>query len=148
MEEVDLCVRLTRAGYRVLVNPQACLVHYENGTPMDPLRRSFLFNRGRLLFLIKTRPLATLLSVLASAEHAYLNKHRGLNDLRALSMAYLQAILSLPDWCRARSEFLGRPVPQGEYRQLLGMLLALRDHAARAGPLSLLREPAQRVPSS
>ncbi len=140
MEEVDLCARIWQAGYRVVVNPVARLIHLEGSSTSDPLARSHWYNRGRLLFLIKTRPLPQLLDAFAAAERAYVQPRGGQEDLRALKRAYLDAILRLPDWCVARETARGERVEQHEYEQLLGLLVSLRDHCVRADADGLARQ--------
>jgi GT2 family glycosyltransferase len=131
MEEVDLCFRLRRAGYRVVVNPAAAVVHYEGVSTPDPMLRAYWFNRGRLLFLLKHRSAAELTGAFARAEAAYIRatEHRFL--VRALKRAYLDAIVRLPDWSRARAASQGAPLSRDEYSQILDLYASIRDVCAQ-----------------
>jgi O-antigen biosynthesis protein len=126
MEEVDLCFRLRRAGYRVVVNPAAAVVHYEGTSTKDVLSPTYWFNRGRLLFLVKHADLATLTGAFATAEAQFIRstEHRFL--LRALKRAYLDAILRLADWCQARLEYQGVALAAGESGELLALFARMR----------------------
>lgn len=130
MEEVDLCARLRRAGYRVVVNPAAAVVHHEGASTSDPLLRAYWFNRGRLLFLTKQRDLADLLGPFAEAERAYA-LIQGHEMLAVQKRAYLDALLRLPDWCAARAACRGKPAAEGEYPRIARLLGELRDMYVR-----------------
>lgn len=127
MEEVDLCARLRRAGFEIVVNPAARLVHYEGISTPDSLLRAYWANRGRLLFLIKSRELATLAGPFATAERDAIRADRSAPIVRGLKRAYLQALADLPDWYAARAAFQGRLVPAHERAQLQALLADLRD---------------------
>jgi GT2 family glycosyltransferase len=49
-EDVDLCFRVRRAGYKILFAPQSALFHYRNKAPLDPGRRKALMRRGLAAF--------------------------------------------------------------------------------------------------
>ncbi|GIV98008.1 MAG: hypothetical protein KatS3mg057_2665 [Herpetosiphonaceae bacterium] len=132
MEEVDLCLRVRRAGYRIVVNPDACLIHYEGTATTEHVQRLHWFNRGRLLFLIKTRPLSQLLTEFATAERAYFKTTRDFTNMRAIKRAYLDAILRLDAWCAAREVYQGQPVLQDDREQLMDLLVSLRNDCIRA----------------
>ena len=131
MEEVDLCARLWRAGYRVVVNPAAALIHYEGTSTPDPLLRAYWFNRGRLLYLVKHCEIAELAGAFAAAERAFLGSVASPGLLRAIKRAYLDALLRMPDWLAARAACQETPVSAGEREQVLQIFASLRDACVR-----------------
>jgi GT2 family glycosyltransferase len=127
MEEVDLCARLRRAGYRVVVTPLARVVHHEGISTPDQHLRAYWFNRGRLLFLLKHRDMAHLLGPFAEAERTYARLPHSPQMLAVFKRAYLDALIRLPDWYAARAASLGTARSTDEYDQLAALLAALRD---------------------
>lgn len=110
-EEVELCLRLRRGGYRVHFTPFATLRHAESASLSDPLERAVIMNRSRLRFAVKTLPIEQLLDVFFPAEHAALLALRGFphgTEARALRLSLLEALARLPEWLRARAAFQGR----------------------------------------
>jgi GT2 family glycosyltransferase len=132
VEEVDLCYRIWRAGYKVIVNTAAQVLHHEHTSTREFVQRSHWFNRHRLLFMIKTRPLSFLLNEFAEAERAYFRISAGHEDNRALQRAYMDAIIHLSDWCAAREEFMQVSMSQSECDQLRQLLITLRDDCVRS----------------
>lgn len=139
MEEVDLCERIWKAGYRVVVNPAARLIHEENSSTAERWMRDYLVARARLLLVIKRRPLTQLFGDFAQAEQAFLEQDEGLPDLRAFKRAYLDAILRLPDWSRAHEEATGEPVSTVDYERAVRLLASLRDLCIAIGRKRLTR---------
>jgi GT2 family glycosyltransferase len=62
MEEIDLCWRLKRAGYRHMVVPQSVVYHVGGGTlpPTSP-KKVYLNFRNNLMTLLKNEPVSKLL---------------------------------------------------------------------------------------
>ncbi|MBL7814314.1 MAG: bifunctional riboflavin kinase/FAD synthetase [Saprospiraceae bacterium] len=62
MEEIDVCWRMKRAGYKVMVQPKGVVRHVGGGT-MDYLspRKTYLNFRNSLYTLLKNEPLSKLL---------------------------------------------------------------------------------------
>lgn len=58
-EEIDLCWRMQRAGYKIFVEPASCVFHVGGGTlPMGNKRKVFLNFRNNLIMLAKNLPLS------------------------------------------------------------------------------------------
>ncbi len=62
MEEIDMCWRLKRAGYKVMVCPKSTVYHVGGGTlpPSNP-RKTYLNFRNSLITLMKNEPISKLL---------------------------------------------------------------------------------------
>jgi GT2 family glycosyltransferase len=105
-EDVDLCWRLRRAGYRVYYAPAATLRHAESGSTSGQDRRSALLNRNRLRFVIKTFPSEAIWNDFVIAERLYISLVAGTvpSENRALRWAYLEGLLNHDEWCRARAQ--------------------------------------------
>ncbi len=124
-EDLDLCVRLRRAGYSLIYEPRATLLHQESLSLRDELTRSAYYNRGRLRFVLKHDPLPTLLGPFAEAERAFLHLHGNHPEARALRWAYAETLAALPELVAARRA-LDPELPAEAQRQLHAMLLGLR----------------------
>ncbi len=62
MEEIDLCWRLKRAGYKIMVCPESVVYHVGGGTlPKTNPRKTFLNFRNSLITLAKNEPASKLL---------------------------------------------------------------------------------------
>jgi len=61
MEEIDLCWRLLRAGYRVVYSPGSVVYHVGGGAlPQSSPRKTYLNFRNNMLMLFKNLPAAEL----------------------------------------------------------------------------------------
>ena len=66
MEEIDLCCRMRRMGWRVMALPQSRVYHLGGATlGKADSRKTFLNFRNNLLLLVKNLPLGRLLAVLS-----------------------------------------------------------------------------------
>ena len=101
-EDLDLCWRLRRAGYRVVYAPTATLAHHESLSLRDEVSRSAYYNRGRLRFVLKSYPLNDLAEHFLHDELAFLSKHIGIDEGRVLRWAYAETWLALEDLIAAR----------------------------------------------
>lgn len=101
-EDVDLCVRLRRAGYRIRYEPQATLVHREATSQRDRLTRSALFHHGRLRFVFKTYTIDEITGPFAEAERSLIRRLVHAAEQRALRWAYDRTLAALPDILCAR----------------------------------------------
>ncbi len=62
MEEIDLCWRLKRAGYKVMVYPESTVYHVGGGTlQYQSPRKTYLNHRNSLTTLLKNEPVSKLL---------------------------------------------------------------------------------------
>lgn len=129
-EDIDLCLRLTQAGYRLRYQPAATLRHAESRSTSDELRRSLLFNRNRLRFVIKHWPARRIAEEFLLAERAYLAAGPAPIERRVLRLAYLEGILRREDWLAARARQL--PLPPEEAAWLRGVFRTLREDLAMA----------------
>ncbi len=63
-EEIDLCWRMQKAGYRIGVRPDSCVYHLGGGTLAASPRKNFLNFRNNLAMLYKNLPASRLYPVL------------------------------------------------------------------------------------
>jgi GT2 family glycosyltransferase len=131
IEDVDLCWRLRRAGYLVHYAPAAKLRHGESRSVADPVRRSALFNRNRLRYVVKTTPPDLLWNNFLVAERAYLAASEDGPDMRALRWAYLDGIMCRAEWCHARAQYYH--VTPAERARLDNLCADLRRNLAAFG---------------
>lgn len=101
-EDADWCERIRRAGWRVVVAPQARLVHLESVlTGKNSLRYWRNFHRGRWRYLIKHWPADYLLEATFPAETQWLDMC-GLLERHAAADAYQTTMNHLPTLLRDR----------------------------------------------
>lgn len=103
-EDVDLCVRLRRAGYRIRYEPRATLTHREATSLPDRMMRSAIFHRARLRFVFKTFAFDEITGPFATAERILIDRLIRFAEERALFWAYDRTLAELPDILRARRE--------------------------------------------
>lgn len=130
-EDLDLCVRLRRAGYSLRYAPRATLLHQESTSLRDELTRSAHYNRGRLRFVLKHWGLAELRGSFAAAERAFLHQHGNHPESRVLRWAYAETLAALPALVAARCE-QEPELPADTVDQLRALILDLRRELARA----------------
>ncbi len=94
-EDVDLCVRLKAAGWRVLYNPRATLSHVESASFTNWHERLTLSQRNRLLFAAQYMSDPRFRSDFEEAELDFLYHETNLHTLRALSLAYGRAMITI-----------------------------------------------------
>jgi GT2 family glycosyltransferase len=131
-EEVDLCRRAQRAGYRVVYVPSAVATHTESavagrGTP-SYLRH---LHTSRWRFILKHFALAEILEATLPQERAWL-AGVSQSERQAVAHAYRRATASLPSTWAAR-QAVGHPWPdEATSRRLLLALASLRQAALTA----------------
>ena len=94
-EDVDLCVRLKAAGWRVLYNPRATLSHVESASFTNWHERLTLSQRNRLLFAAQYMSDPKFRSDFEEAELDFLYHETNPHTLRALSLAYGRAMITV-----------------------------------------------------
>lgn len=108
-EEVDLCFRALRAGYKILVVPQSVVYHLGSVTLNRNLaNRVFLNHRNQLFLLFKNLKIAELFWVLSLRAFLdlgaalYYLYHRNLSLFLSVFRAYYSFILNLPGVIKIR----------------------------------------------
>jgi hypothetical protein len=96
-EDVDWCYRARAAGFRVVYQSQAVVVHHESTTSTAlSYWRKFALNQGRIRFLFKNLPLDRLLNEFGPAELAWVSALDRSEELMAARGAYLKTLVELP----------------------------------------------------
>lgn len=139
-EDVDLCVRLREHGWRVLYCPRATATHVESASFTDRLARLTLAHRNRLVFALRWMGDRSFREAFAEAEQAHLAGAAHPDDLRALSTAYVQAMLMVVEAARARlPEGVGAA---GLLLELVELLASLRRECLRRLEAPVAARPA------
>lgn len=110
-EDVDICLRARRAGYRVAYIPDAWLIHHESATTVKG-SASYLerFYTGRWRFILKHYALDRILDDAIPAEEAWLSLCSEA-ERRASTVAYNRTLERLPEICEARARDGGQAIP-------------------------------------
>ena len=111
--------------------PEARLTHYESLSIRDEVRRSQLYNRGRLRFVLKTYALPDILGAFVKREHEFIAEHGRGAEARALRWAYIETIGRLPEILQARGEF-HPALSAAESAALANLLIDLKRALAQA----------------
>ena len=101
-EEVDLCLRLREAGWRIRYEPAAVVAHQESASIPDSYRRAHITERNRLRYVVKNWPVNKIRETFLPAERAHLDASGHNLELATLRRAYLDAILHAEEWLEAR----------------------------------------------
>lgn len=118
-EDVDLCDRLRRAGWRVVYAPGARALHAESASFADRGERFLLAHRNRLAYALPSLAEPGGAEAFGAAEReAFPSEPTEI--LRALALAYLEATLRLHELAPAR---LGAAVRDPVTRETLASLL-------------------------
>ncbi|GIV88048.1 MAG: hypothetical protein KatS3mg055_0566 [Chloroflexus sp.] len=129
-EDIDLCARLRRAGWKIIYNPAATLVHHESLSLRDELQRSSYYNRGRLRFVLKHYALADLIETFFPAEMSHAERHvLWPVEGRALRWAYVETMLNLHNIFAARRQLDPTFQTSDEERLILLVQELQRVHA-------------------
>ncbi len=116
-EDIDLCQRLRKQGWKIVYNPAATLVHHESLSLPDELQRSCYYNRGRLRFIFKHYSLHDLEESFLPAELHHIQRHvLWPNEGRALRWAYTETLLHWRTILRGRQQVYGSCHPLEEER--------------------------------
>lgn len=116
-EDIDLCQRLRKQGWKIVYNPAATLVHHESLSLPDELQRSCYYNRGRLRFIFKHYSLHDLEESFLPAELHHIQRHiLWPNEGRALRWAYAETLLHWRTILLGRQQVYGSCHPLEEER--------------------------------
>ncbi len=116
-EDIDLCQRLRKQGWKIVYNPAATLVHHESLSLPDELQRSCYYNRGRLRFIFKHYSLHDLEESFLPAELHHIQRHvLWPNEGRALRWAYTETLLHWRTILLGRQQVYGSCHPLEEER--------------------------------
>jgi O-antigen biosynthesis protein len=102
-EDSDLCWQLRHHGYTIWYQPSAIVTHAESLSIRDAARRSQLYNRGRLRFVLKTYAPDDIWGAFADSERAFIAKHGRSIEARALRWAYIATVSELSSVLAARN---------------------------------------------
>lgn len=123
-EDVELCWRLRRVGYRVVYQPAAVLRHSESTSLPDLVRRSTLVHCNRLRFVCMCFSDERLWGDFWFAERARAAVAPEGPEARVLRRAYLAAALRVDDWIDARRR--NYPVSASQQQRLEQLFFDLR----------------------
>ncbi|MBI2939415.1 MAG: glycosyltransferase [Chloroflexi bacterium] len=105
-EEVDLCFRARRAGYKVLYVPQAVAIHHESATTGKNTPQYYrYYHRNRVRFVLKHYSDERLAHDFLPAERVWLRQLGSEGELAALREAYADNLAVLED----RADFIANP---------------------------------------
>lgn len=112
MEEIDLCWRLKRAGYKIYCEPQSVVYHLGGGTlPYNSSRKVYLNFRNSLFTIFKNEtslkllwllPVRLLLDGLAGALFLVQGKW---SNISAIIRAHWAFFLTIPKWYKKRKYY-------------------------------------------
>lgn len=137
-EDVDMCYRAQRAGYRVVYVPGATGIHVESAAS-QPGSGLYLyrFHRSRWRFLIKNHDIDTLIAETLPAEKEWIGQ-LGSMERRALYRAFSTLERELPVIFDSRaSDSTIAPATEQQQQAMLITLGQLRKQAMKKGLFSL-----------
>jgi GT2 family glycosyltransferase len=100
-DDVDLCARIRRAGWRVVYCPRAHARHVESASFSDRFERLLLSHRNRLIFATDRLAEEGFAARFFEAERSAFTSEP-LEVLRALGLAYVQVAIRLEEIARVR----------------------------------------------
>lgn len=126
-EDVDLCVRMNMAGWRILYWPRAVVQHFESSSFNNRQVRLSLSHRNRLLFVCRYVNQQGYLAAFRQAEGDFIAGMESADDLRALVSAINETLLRLDLAVRSSPSLEG--VKQGPLVDYIDVLADLRHVA-------------------
>ena len=126
-EDVDLCLRARKAGFRVVISPTATVVHKEESRMTEhSFMGNYYFQKNRLRLVVKHWPLNDLTEKFLPAEIAWLEAvaEGGEILVSAVHHAYFDTILNLPAITKWRSDVYNYNT--SEQAHIINCLLRLR----------------------
>ncbi len=142
-EEIDYCLRAQRAGFRVVYQPRAVMVHHETtSVPKASMWLASLIHRNRLLLACRHWSEAELMALLDN-EQAEMATIGHPDELFARGRAYATHLLTLPMLAEQRQHdrTLGEPWSVGQLRELTHRLQTLRLAAYQRMAALIMAEP-------
>jgi GT2 family glycosyltransferase len=122
-EDVDLCVRMNMAGWRILYWPQALVRHFESSSFDNRHVRLSLGHRNRLLFVCRYVNQPGYLAEFRQAERDFITGTESADDLRALISAVNETLLRLDSAVHSSPSLTGvKPGPLLDYIDVLAHL--------------------------
>ena len=101
-EDVDLCELLRVSGWRVVYAPAAVATHVEGASFSSRPDRLALSHRNRMIYALPSLVDSDRRTTFYAAERLAFTVDSPLEERRALSLAYLQIILMMPEAMKAR----------------------------------------------
>ena len=96
-EDLDLCTRAHRLGYRTLYQPRSVVYHFETfGTQKNSPRYYYQYHRGRLRFILKHFGLTYFFRTFLPAERNWRRQADLDRQGRALRLAYFTQLPKAP----------------------------------------------------
>ncbi len=101
-EDIDLCFRVRRLGYRIRYQPGSVVFHYETfGTKKQSHKYFFKYHRGRIRFILKHFGLRYFLFSFIPDELSWYGECKLTQQILPLFRAYLAQFFKAPYfWCR------------------------------------------------
>ena len=131
-EDLDYCERARRAGFRIVYQPRAVLVHHETTSlPEASYARVAAFHRNRVRFVLRSWTFDVLTTAFAPAEEDAIQQMVWLDDAVARARAYWDNLLALPQIAeqRGQTNLLGPELSPQQVLQMADLLQALRLRA-------------------
>jgi GT2 family glycosyltransferase len=126
-EDVDLCLRARQAGYRVVYQPSAVVLHRESSSFSEvPQGRGPIVLRSRLRYILKNCSPDLFAGEFVPSEIARLPE-MGEEQIRSLALACTEAQILWPSLTRARTQ----PVSDEDVSLVIDALLSLHRKVAR-----------------
>jgi hypothetical protein len=139
-EDVDLCYRARREGFRVVYVPDAIGIHVESATSKKGSAAYFRrFHTSRWRFLLKNNDLDEVLAETVPAEREWISLI-GSMERRAVYFAFRSIIKDLPAIKSRRMQDGGssiQPMTDAQELAITSSLMALQKYARRKGLYSL-----------
>jgi GT2 family glycosyltransferase len=137
-DDVDLCYRLRRGGFRTVYVPEAMGTHVESATGQKGSALYFRrFHESRWRFLLKNYDLDKLLGDTVPAEKAWISL-LGSMERRALYKALESILQALPSIRVSRdNDPTITPMNNSQEAGVRSSLISLREHARSEGLYSL-----------
>ena len=132
-EETDYCYRARRAGFRIVYQPKATLLHHETTSlPQESYAFVSAFHRNRVRFVLRHWTLEELAAFVAAEQEA-IAATLSLDDAVARGRAFWRNLVQFSLLMQERRDqpYLGPALDEGEARRLADQLAALEEQAYR-----------------